>query len=151
VEWAAPALPDFSPTLPSIRNTAQLAGLGGFRAHLPTKPPRDGDLDTRERDFFGDSRGTGTNEGVPGVARLDGSATPWDLDGNRSLRRAVGGFASCLTSTNIGSCLPAPLGAPAGRNHEHSPERSVERSRERSPERSSALDPDLGESADERR
>jgi hypothetical protein len=46
--------------------------------------------------------------------------------------------------------LPPPNpSAPAPR--EHSPERFVERSHEHSPERSSPLDPDLPESAGERR
>jgi hypothetical protein len=86
---------------------------------------------------------TGTDEGVPDVARLDGSVTPRDLDGNRSLQRAVGRSVSCPRFANIGSCLPGTCRGPREQEpRERSLERSVERSRV-FPERSSPLDPDL--------
>ena len=55
---------DFSPRLGASGDIAQLAGTeGDFAVISLQRPPRDRNLDTRQRDFFGDSLGTGTDEG----------------------------------------------------------------------------------------
>ncbi len=119
MEWAAPALPDFPTTLPSILRTPHgWRGLRRITVISVQRPPRDRNLDTRQRDFCGDSLGTGTDEGVPDLARLEESVTPRDLDGNRSLQRAVGEV--CImpdVPRTSGPASPESAGAPTSRNH----------------------------------
>jgi hypothetical protein len=61
--WSAPGLPDFSPTLGASGDTEHLGAEGTFAVISLQRPPRERNLDTRQRDFFGDSLGTGLTRG----------------------------------------------------------------------------------------